>query len=79
MKAMSLMQGVACKKVKPEAIAYVELRIPNNRVLSHQNVNSNGNDVQIARVSERYPVFKKSDNAATEAMHNELKEQAKCP
>jgi hypothetical protein len=57
LKAMSLKQGVLSKKVKLGAIAYVEIRIPNNRVLSHQNVNSNGNDIQIARISQRYQVF----------------------
>lgn len=60
LKAMSLLNGSACKKVGPHAIAYPEIRIPNNRVLSHHNVNSNGNDVQIARVAQHYHIFNKN-------------------
>ena len=59
LKTMSLIMNVKCKKVKPEIICYVEIRIANNRVLSHHNVNSNGNDLQISRVSQRYNVFTK--------------------
>lgn len=69
LKAMTLRNGVACKKVKAGAVAYVEIRIPHNRVLSHYNVNANGNDVQIAQVADRYGVFMKAP-AAT-ARHSE--------
>lgn len=65
LKAMSLMNGVACKKVKPGAIAYVEIRIPGNRVLSHHNVNANGNDAQIRKVADRYRVFRKASAPQT--------------
>jgi hypothetical protein len=57
LKAMSLLNGVACRKVKPGAIAFVEIRIPHNPALSQHNVNANGNDVQIAHVADRYRVF----------------------
>ena len=60
LKTMSLLNNVKCKKVAPKVISYIEIRIPNNRVLSHHNVNSNGNDVQISRVSKRYKVFIKN-------------------
>jgi hypothetical protein len=59
LKAMGLMKGVSCKKTNPGAIAYVEIRFAQNRVLSHENVNSNGNDAQIAKVSARYHVFRR--------------------
>jgi hypothetical protein len=63
LKAMSLVKGTACKKVGPDAIAYPEIRIPNNLELSHDNVNSNGNDVQISKVAHRYNVFNESTQA----------------
>ncbi|MGV0961460.1 MAG: hypothetical protein ACOYB1_16670 [Limnohabitans sp.] len=67
LKAMSMLKGTACKKVGPHAIAYPEIRIPNNRVLSHDNINSNGNDVQISRVAQRYHVFNESLQASVAA------------
>lgn len=58
LKAMSLLKNTPCKKVNPNVIKLVEIRIPRNRILSQTNVNQNGNDYQISRVSNRYQVFK---------------------
>ena len=62
LKAMSLLMGVACKKVKADPIAYVEVRIPNNVALSQSNLNHNKNDIQLRNVSSRYQVFRPESN-----------------
>jgi len=57
LKAMSLLARVACKKVGAKTFPIVEIRIPNNRTLASENVDRNGNDLQIKAVADRYGVF----------------------
>ena len=57
LKAMSLLKGVACKKVSMETMPLPAIRIPGSRALFHENVAGGGNDRQIAAVMNRYGVF----------------------
>lgn len=57
LKAMSLLNNVQCKKVARHTFPLREIRIPNNRTLCSENVEQNGNDVQLHDVGEKYKVF----------------------
>lgn len=56
-KAMSLLNGVTCKKVSKNTCRISSLRIPGKRPLGRYNVEEGGNDVQIQAVAKRYGVF----------------------
>ncbi len=64
LKAMSLLVNVPCKKVALKSYAPMEIRIPNNRTLSSENVTLNGNDPQIRAVGDKYGVFRKDSTGA---------------
>ena len=57
LKAMSLLKGVACKKVSMDTMPLPAIRIPRNRALFEENVAGGGNDRQITAVMNRYGVF----------------------
>ena len=62
LKAMSIMAKVQCKKVAKNTFPLIEVRIPNNRTLSSENVTLNGNDPQIKAVAQWYGVFSRSNS-----------------
>jgi hypothetical protein len=65
LKAMSLLNGVPCKKVAKESLTNRCIRIPNNRRLEDGNVREDGNDPQIRAVFDRYGLL---DSASRESM-----------
>lgn len=57
LKAMSLLSNVSCKKVNPITLPLIEIRIPENRTLSSENLDMDGNEPQIKAVALKYGVF----------------------
>ena len=71
LKAMSLLVNIPCKKVALKSYSPMEIRIPNNRTLSSENVTLNGNDPQIRAVGDKYSIFRK-DSAGAKKLGSNL-------
>lgn len=57
LKAMSLLNNVACKKVTVSTFSIIEIQVPNNCTLASYNFERGGNDVQIKAVAKKYKIF----------------------
>lgn len=57
LKVMSIMNNVKCKKTSVDSLQIMEICIPNNRTLSSENVEQNGNDFQIQAIRRMYNIF----------------------
>lgn len=64
LKAMSLLNGVPCKKVARKTFYMHEIRIPGNSTLCASNYEEDGNDHQIRAVFDRYKILESTRRAA---------------